>query len=179
MGDTQWHTVSPPVTQNGQRIDFPGNIGGIACEFAVDLQNASTAESPVLEGLGFHARVVPDFRYDWTATIDCKDYVARKDGASVRQSARQVRDVLVNIAGQPSLATVELPDETIEGLAFVQYQERLIPHDGQGARFGQNWAIDLQLTQFYTEATIGTVGRLRGNTVGHLAGFTIGSLKTM
>lgn len=179
MGDASWHAVSPPITMNGQRIDLPGNIGGIGCEFAIDLQNASPAETPVLEGLGFHARVVPDFRYDWTATIDCKDYVARKDGASVRQSARQIRDVLVGVSDQASLATVELPDETIEGLAFVQYQERLIPHSGQGARFGQNWAIDVQLTQFYTEATIGTVGRLRGNTIGSLRGFPISALRTM
>ena len=184
MGDVSWHPIATPITQNGMRVDLPGNIGGIACEFAVDLANNSTAETPVLEGLGFHARVVPDFRYDWTSTIDAQDYVARKDGASVRQSARQIRDTLVNIAGQPSLATVELPDETIEGLAFVQYQERLIPHTpagqgGQQARFGQNWAIDLQLTQFYTEATIGTIGRLRGNTIGNLRGFQIGSLRMM
>jgi len=179
MGDTTWHPVSPPITTNGQRIDFPGNISGIACEFALDMQNASTSETPVFEGLGFHARVVPDFRYDWTATIDAKDYVARKDGASVRQSGRQIRDVLAGISGQPSLATVELPDETIEGLAFVQYQERWVAHSGQTARFGQQLEIDLQLTQFYTEATIGTVGRLRGNTIGRLKGFPISSLKTM
>jgi hypothetical protein len=185
MGDVNWHPISPPITQNGMRVDLGGNIGGIACEFAIDLANASATETPVLEGLGFHARVVPDFRYDWTATIDAQDYVARKDGASVRQSARQIRDIIVSIAGQPTLATVELPDETIEGLAFVQYQERLIPHTlpqgqgGQPARFGQNWAIDLQLTQFYTEATIGIIGRLRGNTIGSLRGFSINALRTM
>jgi hypothetical protein len=179
MGDTAWHPVSPPITTNGMRVDLPGNIAGIGCEFAVDLANASTSETPVFEGLGFHARVVPDFRYDWTATIDASDYVARKDGASVRQSGRQIRDVLATISAQPQLATVELPDETIEGLAFVQYQERLVPHTGQGARFGQNWAIDLQMTQFFTESTLGTVGRLRGNTIGSLRGFPISSLRSM
>ena len=179
MGDTDWHPVAPPMTQNGERINFPGNIGGIAIEIAVDLANASSGESPVLEGLGFHARVVPDFRYDWTATIDARDYVARKDGASTRQSGRQIRDVLTGISGQPSLATVELPDETIEGLAFVQYQERWVSHSGQTARFGQQMEIDLQLTQFYTEATLGTIGRLRGNTIGSLRGFPISALRTM
>jgi hypothetical protein len=179
MGNPAWNPVAPPITQNGQRADLPGNIAGIACEFAIDLANASSTETPVLEGLGFHARVVPDFRYDWTTTIDARDYVARKDGASVRQSARQIRNVLTSLAAQPILATVELPDETIEGLAFVQYQERMLPHDGQQPRFGQQWAIDLQLTQFTTEATLGTVGRLRGNTVGSLRGFPISALKTM
>ena len=179
MGDTTWHAVTPPITLNGQRVNLPPNVAGIACEFAVDLANLSTSETPVFEGLGFHARVVPDFRYDWTATIDARDVVARKDGASVRQSGRQIRDVLVTVSAQPYLATVELPDETIEGLAFVQYQERLLPHDGKQARFGQQWAIDLQLTQFTTEAVIGTVGRLRGNLVGNLRGYTVGELRTM
>ena len=54
----------------------------------------------------------------------------------------------------------------------MQYQERMLPYTGQGARFGQQWAIDLQLTQFYTEADLGTVGRLRGNTIGSLRGIT-------
>jgi hypothetical protein len=179
MGDTGWHTVSPAITQNGQRIVFPPNVAGIACEFALDMANLSTSETPVFEGLGFHARVVPDFRYDWTATVDARDYVARKDGASVRQNARRIRDVLAQVSGQPYLATVELPDETIEGLAFVQYQERMLPHDGQQARFGQQWAIDLQLTQFSTEVFLGTLGRLRGNLVGDLRGYTVAELRTM
>lgn len=179
MGNTAWHPVSPPITQNGQRVALPGNVAGVAIEFAIDLANASQSESPVLEGMGFHARVVPDFRYDWTATIDARDFVARKDGSSVRQSARQIRDVLTTISGQPQLATIELPDETIEGLAFVQYQERMLPHDGQTPRYGQQWAIDLQMTQFFTEATIGTIGRTRGNTIGSLRGYTIGSLRAL
>src|SRR5215472_16798245 len=162
-----------------QRINFPPNIAGIACEFAFDMANLSSSETPVFEGLGFHARVVPDFRYDWTATIDARDSVARKDGASVRQSARRLRDVLVDIAAQPIQATVELPDETIEGLAMVQYSERMLPHDGQQARFGQQWAIDVQLTQFTTDAFLGTIGRLRGNLVGDLRGYTVGELRTM
>lgn len=179
MGSPDFHQISPPITLNGQRVSLPGNIGGIACEFAIELNNVSTSETPVIEGLGFHSRVVPDFRYDWTATINARDYVARKDGASMRQSGRQLRDVLADISGQAALATVELPDETIEGLAFVQYQERWVPHDGQNARFGQQMEIDLQLTQFFTEATIGTVGRLRGNTIGSLRGFPISALRTM
>jgi hypothetical protein len=179
MGDTTWHTVEPPITQNGMRIDLPDNVAGIACEFAVDLANSSSTETPVFEGLGFHARVVPDFRYDWTATIDARDYVTRKDGASMRQNGRRIRDTLVTLSGQPQLATVELPDETIQGLAFVQYQERMLPYSGQGARFGQQWAIDLQLTQFTSEASIGTIHRLSGNTVGSLRGYTVGDLRTM
>ncbi|HYW88666.1 MAG TPA: hypothetical protein VFB50_12900, partial [Chloroflexota bacterium] len=144
MGDTTWHAVSPAITVNGQRVNFPGNVAGIAAEFAIDLTNATNAETPIFEGLGFFSRVVPDFRYDWTLTVDARDYVARKDGASVRQSGRIIRDLLAQVSAQPSLATVELPDETIEGLAFVQYQERVLPHSGQGARFGQQFAIDLQ-----------------------------------
>ena len=179
MSDMAWHAVSPPITLNGQRVDFVDNVAGIAIEFAIDLANLSTSETPVLEGLGFHARVVPDFRYDWTATIDARDYIARKDGSSVRQNGRRIRDTLVTISGQPQLATVELPDETIEGLAFVQYQERMLPHSGQTARFGQQWAIDLQLTQFTTQSTVGIIGRLRGNTIGSLRGYAIQALRTM
>jgi hypothetical protein len=133
----------------------------------------------VLEGIGFHARVVPDFRYDWTASIDASDYIARKDGASVRQNGRKIRDTLVQIAGQPMLATVELPDETIEGLALVQYQETLNAHSGQAARFGTQWQIDLQLTQFSTEVNLGIISRLRGNTIGSLRGYTISAMRTM
>jgi hypothetical protein len=179
MGNPAWFPISPPITQNGQRVNFPGNIAGVAIEIAADLGTAGSSETPVLEGFGFHARVVPNFRYDWTFTIDARDFVARKDGASVRQSARQIRDALTSISSQPQLATVELPDETIEGLAFVQYQERMLPHDGQTARFGQQWAIDVQVTQFFTQATIGTIRRLRGNTIGSLRGYTIASLRSL
>ena len=151
MGAATWHAVTPPMTQNGQRINFPDNVAGIACEFAIDLANLSSDETPVFEGVGIASRVVPDFRYDWTCTIDARDYVSRKDGSSVRQSGRIIRDTLVNLSSLPNTATIELPDETIQGLAFVQYQERLLPYTGQGARFGQQWAIDLQLTQFSTD----------------------------
>jgi hypothetical protein len=179
MGLSTWHAVNPPITQNGMRVDLPPNIAGIACEFAFDLNNLSSAETPVFEGFGIHSRVVPDFRYDWTASIDARDYVCRKDGASVRQNGRKIRDTLVAIAGQPQIATVELPDETIQGLAFVQYQERLVAHSGQQARYGQNWQIDLQLTQFTSQAAIGIIGRLRGNTIGSLSGYQISALRTM
>ena len=123
--------------------------------------------------------MVPDFRYDWTLTIDARDYVARKDGSSVRQSGRIIRDTLVTLASLPNTATVELPDETIQGLAFVQYQERMLPWGGQGARFGQQFAIDLQLTQFSTTTNLGIILRLRGNTIGSLRGITVDELRTM
>jgi hypothetical protein len=55
----------------------------------------------------------------------------------------------------------------------------MLPHDGQQARFGQQWAIDLQLTQFSSEAQIGIIGRLRGNTIGSLHGYQIAALRTM
>jgi hypothetical protein len=179
MGDQTWHTVDPPITQNGMRVDLDPNIAGIACEFAFDLNNLSSSETPVFEGFGIHERVVPDFRYDWTLAVDARDYVARKDGASVRQNGRQIRDVLQQVSAQPALATVELPDETIEGLAFVQYQERLVPHSGQNARFGQQFAIDVQLTQFTSQIDIGVIGRLRGNTIGFLRGYPISALRTL
>lgn len=179
MGASGFHAVSPPITINGMRIDLPPNVAGIAAEFAFDFQNLSTSETPVFEGFGIHERVVPDFRYDWTASINAADWVARKDGSSVLQSGRRIRDVLVQVAGQPQLATVELPDETIEGLAMVQYQERMLPHDGPQARFGQQWVIDLQLTQFSSEADIGIIRRLRGNPIGSLRGYTIANLRTM
>jgi hypothetical protein len=179
MGATTWHVVTPPITQNGQRINFPDNVAGISCEFRVDLANLSMYETPVFEGLGFASRVVPDFRYDWTLTIDARDYVQRKDGSSVRQSGRIIRNKLVELATLPNTATIEMPDETIEGLAFVQYQERLLPWEGQGARFGQQWAIDVQLTQFSTTTDLGIIRRQRGNTIGSLRGLTITDLRTM
>lgn len=179
MGNPDWHPILPSITNNGMRVDMPNNIAGVACEFAFDFANLSQNESPVFEGFGIHERVVPDFRYDWTATIDASDFVARKDGAAVRQNGRKIRDVIKQISGQPMLGTVELPDETIEGLAFVQYTERLLPHTGQGARFGQQFAIDLQLTQFSSQVEIGIIGRLRGNVIGDLRGYAISDLETM
>jgi hypothetical protein len=163
-----------PYTQNGQRQDLPTPVAGVALEMMVTLDTSSSAQTPVLDGIGLHERLVPAFRRDFQFTIDGKSVVARRDGASMRQSGRQIRDKVMEAAGSPGTIALELPEETIFDVALFDYVERMVPHTVRG---GQGWAVDVQATQFGTVGLYGTIGRTRGNTIGSLRGWQIGQLR--
>jgi hypothetical protein len=162
-----------PFTFNGQRLDLTESVASTAVELKVSLDSPNTATSPILEGVGLHERLVPAFRRDFTCTVDARDYVARYDGASIRQSGRSIRDLVMQAAAAPATVALELPDETISNVALFDYTERMLPHVGQGSVGGQGWAIDISATQFGVIETLGLIGRTRGTQVGTLRGFHI------
>ena len=162
-----------PFTYNGQRVDATVPIAGVALEVKVNLQGTAT-DSVILEGVGMHERLVPAFRRDFTFTVDARDMIARRDGASVRKSGRYYRDLVMQCAAAPSLVKLELPDETINNVALFDYTERQTVHSVRG---GQGWAIDVQATQFALLETYGTIGRSRGTTIGDTRGFDISDMR--
>lgn len=163
-----------PYTQNGQRQDLAGPVAGVALEMMVGLESASSALTPALDGIGIHERLIPQFRRDFSLTIDAKSVVSRRDGATLRQSGRQIRDLVMQAAASPGTVALELPEETIFDVAMFDYVERQTPHTVRG---GQGWEVDAQVTQFGVIAIYGTIGRTRGNTIGSLRGWQIQRLR--
>jgi len=162
-----------PFTYNGQRQDSPVPIAGVALEMMVGLQGTPT-DSPILEGVGLHERLVPAFRRDFTFTVDARDMISRRDGATVRKSGRYYRDLVMQAAAAPALTALEFPDETVMDVAFFDYTERMVAHTQRG---GQGWAIECQATQFGLLETYGTIGRTRGTRIGDTRGFLISDMR--
>jgi len=162
-----------PFTYNGQRIDASKSVAGTALEVLISLEGTPTS-TPILEGVGLHERLVPAFRRDFTYSIDARDVVARRDGASVRQSGRYVRDLVLRAAAPPATVALQFPDEVVMDVALFNYAERMVTHSQRG---GQGWAIDVQATQFGLLETYGTIGRVRGTTIGDTRGFAISDLR--
>lgn len=162
-----------PFTYNGQRIDAANPIAGTALEVLVKIEGTPTS-TPILEGVGLHERLVPAFRRDFVFSIDARDAIARRDGASVRQSGRYVRDLVMQAAAAPATVALQFPDETVMDVALFNYTERMVAHSQRG---GQGWAIDVQATEFGLLETYGTIGRIRGTTIGDTRGFAINDLR--
>jgi hypothetical protein len=158
---------------NGQRVDTPDGTLGKLFDIQIGLVNATTADTPVLEGLGIHERVVPAFELDYTLVVRCADYQAKRDGSSDRKTAQQIRAALLAAAATPGVVTLTLPDETVDGLASIDFEEHLL-NPTQRAGWGSD--ITLTATQFNTITVYGTIGRFRGVRFGDVRGFTFGQL---
>lgn len=165
---------APPLTMNGMRSnpEVPP-IAGKALELQIGLNNSTTDSTPILEGLGLHERLVPTFRRDYTLTVNANEHIARRDGASTRQSGVTIRKWMEQAASAPASITLELPDETLNDVALFSYEEHMVPHTQRG---GQGFAITVQATQFTVIDVYGIIGRLRGTRIGDLRGYQIEDL---
>jgi hypothetical protein len=163
-------------TGNGQRIETPPNMVGNALSLKASLSNTTTADTPVLEIVAFHERVVPAFKRDLQMTVDARGYQTRLDGGVLRFNSDQMHQWLLNFASQPGSLAIELPDETIDEIALFGYSERLLPPVAGG---GRSWAIDIQATQFRILTVYGIISRFRGTRIGDMRGFAIGATRTM
>jgi hypothetical protein len=164
------------MTEIGMRCDCINETAGQAIELQINFDSTSSNSTPVLEGLGLHERLVPRFRRDYTMTVNANDFVARRDGASARQSGVAIRAMMEQAATTPSSTSIVLPDERVNQVALFTYEEHQVPHTQRG---GQGWAITVQATEFTTKDIYGIIGRLRGTTIGSLRGFTIDQLRIM
>lgn len=160
-------------TSNGQRVDTPVGTVGKLVDVQIALVNSTSANTPVLEGLGIHERVVPAFEVDNVMVFRAADYQAKRDGSTDRKTAEQIRAALRLAAAAPGSVSFTLPDETIDGLASIDYQEKLL---NPNQRAGNAWDITLTTTQFATFTTYGTFARFKGITFGDLRGYTFGSI---
>jgi hypothetical protein len=163
-------------TANGQRIAAPTNLAGNALQLKIALSNSTTVDTPVLEVVAIHERVVPAFKRDLGMTVDARSFVARLDGAVARYPADQAHQLMMDFAAAPGSMAIELPDETVNEVAMFGYQERLQPMQAGG---GRGWAIDMQVTQFRILTVYGTIRRTRGTRIGDLRGYKISALRTL
>jgi hypothetical protein len=116
---------------------------------------------------------VPAFELDYTLVVRCADYQAKRDGSSDRKTAQQIRAALLAAAATPGVVTLTLPDETVDGLASIDFEEHLL-NPTQRAGWGSD--ITLTATQFNTITVYGSIGRFRGVRFGDVRGFTFGQL---
>ena len=167
-----WSSVE--VTHNGERINPDRPVAGRALELRVDLDNSTTDTTPVLEGVGLHERLVPSFRRDYTMTVNANELIARRDGASTRQSGSTIRRWMEEAASAPASITIELPDERLSEVAIFSYEEHQAPHDQRG---GLGMAITIQATEFQVVEIYGTIGRTRGTRIGDTRGLMISDMR--
>lgn len=164
-------TISTP----GQRLDTAGTVLGHDLDVEIVLNNTTTSDTPVVEGIGIHESVRPTLRRDFSGVVDARSYVARKDGSSSRLTAEQIRNIMVQAAGSPGAISLTLPDEVTEPLSFFEYHEALLP---RGKRNGLGWQVAFKATEFRVATVTGTIGRLKGVLIGDLKGVLIGQLKS-
>src|SRR5262252_8931812 len=163
-------------TENGQRIDTPPNLVGNGLQLKVALSNTTTADTPVIETVAFHERVVPAFKRDLQFTVDARNFQSRLDGAVYHFNADTVHNAMLDYAAQPGSLAIELPDETVDEIALFGYQERMTPPSAGG---GHGWAIDVQMTQFRILTVYGIISRFRGTKIGDMRGYTISAARSM
>jgi len=161
-------------TANGQRIDCPSNLAGNAISLKVALANDDITTTPVIDTIAVHERVLPAFKRDVAGTIDGRAVISRLDGAAYRPNPDTVHQAMMDAAAFPGSMAIELPDETINEVAFFDYSERLLPMAAGG---GHPWQIDFQATQFRILTVYGIIKRLRGTRIGDLRGYSIASLR--
>ncbi len=161
---------------NGQRIDTPPNLAGNALSLKAQLFNTNTTDTPVIEIIAFHERVVPKFKRDFQMTVDARGFQSRLDGAVYRLDSEKTHNLLMNIASSPGSWAIELPDETISEVAVFGYQEKMMPMQAGG---GHGWGIDIQATQFRLLTRYGIISRLRGTRIGDLRGYSIAALRAL
>jgi hypothetical protein len=165
-----------PQTQNGQRMNPSQLIAGSALDLKIGFSTNEPNHSPALEGVGIHERLVPRFRRDWTLTVNANDHVARRDGATTRQSGVTIRKWMEQAASAPATVSLQLPDETLDDVAFFAYEEHQTPHSQRG---GQGYAITVQATQFQLVDLYGIIRRFRGTRIGDLRGYKIEELRLL
>jgi hypothetical protein len=171
VGDfVPWDT---PFTFNGQRWDLGQSVAGTAVELMIALDSFDSTTSPILEGVGLHERLVPAFKRDYTFRVNARDYVARYDGASIRQNGRFLRDLVMQAAAAPATIALEFPDETVLNVGLFDYTEHMVPRIGQNAQGGQGWTLDISATEFGVIEILGLISRTRGIRIGDLRGFSI------
>ena len=163
-------------TANGQRIETPSNMVGNALSLKAALSNTTTADTPVVEIVAYHERVVPAFKRDLQMSVDARGFQSRLDGAVVRFDSDRMHQAMMDFAAAPGSLAIELPDETVNEIALFGYQEKLLPMQAGG---GRSWAVDIQATQFRILTVYGIIKRFRGTRIGDMRGYKISATRTM
>jgi hypothetical protein len=171
----QWIEIGEFI-KNGQRIPAPANLAGNALSLKAQLFNTNQTDTPILEVIAVHERVVPAFKRDLQFTVDANGFQTRLDGAVLRYDSERAHRTLMDFAAAPGSMAIELPDETVNEVALFGYEERLLPMQAGG---GRSWGVNVQVTQFRILTVYGIIRRLRGTRIGDLRGYKISALRTL
>jgi hypothetical protein len=150
--------LTPDVTTNGQRLEFPDLTTGAPRDAATGLQldaytelrtSASTL-TPVLEGIALHEAVRPAagdpaMRLSWTATVAAGNRVVRRDGVLSRVTAEAVLGLVRAAATAAGHIRVRGPDGVVVGVAAIEYAQSLAPETG---RDGLEHDVPVRFVQF-------------------------------
>lgn len=177
-----WQPLGRPLTQAGQRVDFPDQTWGkildvrevYLAQTPVDAA-AARRPGPVVASLTLREQLRPAFRLEYAGTVLAHWKVARRDGGSARLTPAQTRNLIVEAAQQPGHVVLTMPDETVSRFALIEYQER-IPPDGAFRRRGLAWDVGLSMVQYRTQSVFGIFDRLNLTTFGALDASTFHDL---
>jgi hypothetical protein len=123
--------------------------------------------TPVVATLTLREQLRPAFRFEYAFSVIAHDKVARRDGASDRKTAAQIRNLLVDAGQDPGHVTLTLPDETRSRFAMIEFQET-VPPDGRLRRRGVAWDLGVSAVAYVTRSQYGTFDRLEATTFGDL-----------
>lgn len=192
--DDPWNPLAGRLTQHGARVLFPLDTSGrvidvreryLAQRPAADGGTGGTPTwaafdalpTPVVATLTLREQLRPAFRFEYAFTVLAHDKVARRDGASDRKTAAQIRNLLVAAAQDPGHVVLTLPDETVGRFAMIEFQEQL-PPDGRFRRRGVAWDLSLSAITYVTRATYGIFDRLNLTLFGDTDAATFSALAT-
>ena len=133
--------------------------------------------TPVVATLTLREQLRPAFRFEYAFVVVAHDRVARRDGASDRKTAAQVRNLLVDAGQDPGHVTLTLPDETRSRFALIEFQET-VPPDGRLRRRGVAWDLGVSAVAYTTKSSYGIFDRLEATTFGSLDAATFADLET-
>jgi len=189
--DEVWQPLAGRLTQHGARVLFPEDTTGRVLDVreryravrpAADGGTPSWADfdqipTPVVATLTLREQLRPAFRFEYAFTVLAHERVARRDGASDRKTAAQIRNLLVGAAQDPGHVILTLPDETVGRFAMIEFQET-VPPDGRFRRRGVAWDLGVSAITYVTRAVYGIFDRLDATLFGDLHPRVFGDLAT-
>lgn len=189
--EAPWTALPGRLTQTGARELFPEDTTGRVIDVreryhalrpGADGGEISWAEfdatpTPVVATLTLREQLRPAFRFEYAFQVLAHDRVARRDGASDRKTAAQIRNLLVDAGQDPGHVTLTLPDETRSRFAMIEFQET-VPPDGRLRRRGVAWELGVSAVAYQTRSIYGIFDRLEATTFGDLEAATFADLET-
>jgi hypothetical protein len=184
--DDPWESLFEPLTQAGGRRVFPDDTHGRTLDVRetyhafsppadppagrADLSREQLASlgsnfqalaTPVVATLTLREQLRPAFRLEYAFTVLAHDRVSRRDGASDRKTAQQIRNLLVQAAQLPGHVILTMPDETVGRFALIEFQET-VPPEGRFRRRGMAWELAVTCVQYRTISPYGRWFRFFG-----------------
>lgn len=173
---TEFVELDDQFTFSTQRANFPNNLGSRQIAVYVQLENGTITTTPLLEGLGLHYSLVPDFVLEYTGAIDARHFRARRNGTADRRNPEFVRQHMLRVMQQIGSTPTVMPDGSTKDLNYFRYTEQL---PSKWERYGYENVIPFKAIDFRTIIVAGTYGRLEQYTYGFLEQFNYEQLERL